>query len=293
MFVMKFKKYFVGFSAILVFVSLFLFFTKGLNIGIEFTGGTIMEVAYIENTRPEIEIVKTAIEDLEISAQVQEFGDDNIVIRMQDFETGNRQVILESISFENNIPELVRLDSIGPSLGAELQNKALWAIGIVSIAIILFVAFAFRQVSKPVSSWKYGVVAVIALLHDIAIPVGIWALFGFEVNSLFVVGLLSILGLSVNDTIVVFDRVRENLKRLEEENVDENFDETVGRSLKQTVSRSIFTSLTLFVVLLALMFFGPAATRDLALVLAIGTVVGTYSSIFLASPLLTIFAKKS
>jgi len=292
MFVIRFKKYFIILSILLVLASVLIIVFKGFNLGIEFTGGTIMELSYKEIDRPDISEIHENLRDSNIDAQVQEFGEDSIIIRTQKLEEKDREKILSTLTIDGYTPKTLRLNSIGPTLGDELRNKAYWAVAIVIIAIILFVAFAFRSVSKPVSSWKYGIIAMVALIHDITIPLGIWALFGFEMNSLFVVGLLSILGLSVNDTIVVFDRIRENLKNNDEHTVDEPFSQTVGNSLRQTVARSIFTSLTLLVVLVALFIWGPIATWGLVLVLIIGTIVGTYSSIFLASPLLVLFAKK-
>ncbi|MCK5342413.1 MAG: protein translocase subunit SecF, partial [Candidatus Heimdallarchaeota archaeon] len=150
------------------------------------------------------------------------------------------------------------------------------------LAIIIFIAYAFRHASEKVSSWKYGMIAIVALVHDIIIPTGLVAILGMEVSSLFVIALLAILGLSVNDTIVVFDRVRENIKL----KVSRDFSEIVGKSLEQTFVRSINTSLTTLFVVGALFFLGPESTKDFALVLATGLAVGTYSSIFLASPLL-------
>jgi preprotein translocase subunit SecF len=177
-------------------------------------------------------------------------------------------------------------NSIGPSIGAELRRKAIVSLSAVILAIILFIAYAFRKVSKPVSSWKYGIIAIVTLLHDVAIPVGFFTLLSHyshvEVDTLFVVAVLTILGLSVSDTIVVFDRVRENIKN----RLSDNFPETVGKSLEQVYTRSINTSLTVILVLLALVFFGPASTKYFAMMLAAGMFFGTYSSIFLASPLL-------
>jgi preprotein translocase subunit SecF len=161
--------------------------------------------------------------------------------------------------------------------------------------IILFIAFAFRGVSKPVASWKYGVVAIITLLHDILVPTGLFAILGHvvgaEVDSLFIVALLTILGVSINDTIVVFDRIRENLSRNHERGKKEEFAEVVGRSIWQTLARSINTSLTVVIVLVALYVWGPASTQTFALTLIVGMIAGTYSSIFLASPLLVAWEK--
>jgi len=162
---------------------------------------------------------------------------------------------------------------------------------LISLAIICFIAFAFRKVSKPVSSWKYGLIAIITLLHDVAIPVGLFVMlshyYGAELDTLFVVAVLTILGLSVSDTIVIFDRIRENLRN-QHAKTKTNFDEIVGKSLEQSYVRSICTSLTVILVLLALFFFGPVTTKYFALMLTAGMFFGTYSSIFLASPLLVL-----
>jgi preprotein translocase subunit SecF len=180
-------------------------------------------------------------------------------------------------------------NSVGPSVGKELTRKAILAVILISIAIICFIAFAFRKVSKPISSWKYGIIAIVTLLHDVAIPVGLFVIlshfYGAEVDSLFVVAVLTILGLSVSDTIVIFDRIRENLRN--QANVSKtNFNEVVGKSLEQSYIRSICTSMTVILVLLSLYFFGPESTKYFALMLTAGMFFGTYSSIFLASPLL-------
>jgi preprotein translocase subunit SecF len=176
-------------------------------------------------------------------------------------------------------------------VGKELTRKAILAIVLTSLVIICFIAFAFRKVSRPVSSWKYGIIAVLALLHDITICTGVFVLlsyfYGAEVDALFVVALLTILGLSVSDTIVIFDRIRENLRN--QVNVSKvNFAETVGKSLNQSFVRSFCTSLTVILVLLALFFFGPISTKYFAFLLTAGMFFGTYSSIFLASPLLVL-----
>ena len=188
-----------------------------------------------------------------------------------------------------------RFDSIGPSIGSELQTRSVYAIILVILAIALFIAFAFRHVSKPVSSWKYGIVALLSLAHDVIIPIGAFAVMGHfmgaEVDTLFVTAILVVLGFSVHDTIVVFDRVRENLRRLEEKGMKESFEETVGKSVSQTLGRSINTSLTTVLALLALYFFGATATHYFSLTLLIGIVAGTYSSVFLGSPLLVTLQK--
>ena len=210
-------------------------------------------------------------------------------------EEKERQALVEALSFGGTLEvSQNRYSAVGPTVGAELKNKALVAIGAVVLAIIIFIAYVFRQVSKPVSSWKYGLAAIIALVHDITIPTGVFAvlgvLYGVEVNILFVTALLAILGYSVNDTIIIFDRIRENLKENYSRNNRKPFEEVVGESLSQTYTRSLNTSLTTVLALLVLFFFGSSATTYFSLALIIGIVAGTYSSICLAAPLLLSFA---
>jgi preprotein translocase subunit SecF len=182
--------------------------------------------------------------------------------------------------------------SIGPSVGAELVRKSIISFILVSLGIIFFIAFSFRKVSKPVSSWKYGLIAIMTLIHDILIPVGAFAIlshtYGTEVDTLFVVAILTVLGLSVSDTIVVFDRIRENIRI----GHFKTFEETVGKSLEQVYTRSIATSSTVIIVLICLVIWGPTTTKVFAMMLTAGMFFGTYSSIFLASPLLVMFNKK-
>ncbi|MFQ5688612.1 MAG: protein translocase subunit SecF, partial [Candidatus Scalindua sp.] len=250
------------------------------------------------NERPSKEVLEERLADLDIGGfSIRPTGDDGYILRTKDLTENERVDVLNALSFdgEKNIVQ-ERFNSIGPTIGSELRNKAFVAIGIVIVAIILFVAFVFRKVSQPVSSWKYGIVAIIALIHDVLIPVGIFAFLGYtvgaEIDVLFVMALLAILGYSVNDTIVVFDRVRENLRLNRENNSKEEFELTVGKSLSQTYARSINTSLTTLFVLLTLFFFGSEATQNFALVLATGVIAGTYSSMFLATPLLVSIVKK-
>ncbi|GMQ95538.1 MAG: hypothetical protein BMS9Abin13_656 [Patescibacteria group bacterium] len=283
MFVIKYRNIFFIISALMVAVALFIVFSFGLNLGIDFKGGSILEVSYPDG-RPELAVINERVaESLSGQVFVQPTGESGLIVRAEGSSEEYRQALLSALSSDGEIAmNEERFNAIGPTIGAELRSKAWIAIIIVVIAIILFIAFVFRHVSEPVSSWKYGMIAIIALAHDIIIPTGIFAFLGYEIDSLFVIALLAIIGLSVNDTIVVFDRVRENLKN----KTSRDFGETVGKSLKQTFTRSINTSITTLFVLLALYFIGPDSTQNFALALALGIFFGTYSSIFLASPLL-------
>jgi len=231
---------------------------------------------------------------------IQKAGGDGVILRTKDLTEEERLGVMSSLALGDTVKiEEKRFNSIGPVIGEELKSKALWGLILVIIAIILFVAFSFRKVSElgkeSVSSWKYGMVAILALIHDISIPTGIFVILGhfyidYQIDILFVTALLAILGFSVNDTIVVFDRVRENLKNSLK---GETFEQIVGKSLSQTFARSINTSLTVLIALGSLFFFGGETTKQFALVLVFGVTFGTYSSIFLASPLLVTWQKFS
>lgn len=283
MFIIKNRKIFFTISAALVAGAIFSIASFGLNLGIDFKGGSILEVSY-PDTRPELAVVQESIDGV-VSGQtiIQPTGENGFIVRTEGSSEEDRQALLSALSLggESAMTE-ERFNSVGPTIGAELRSKAWIAIVTVVIAIILFIAYVFRHVSEPVSSWKYGGIAIVALAHDIIIPTGIFAFLEYEIDSLFVIALLAILGLSVNDTIVVFDRVRENLKN----KISKDFGETVGQSLRQTFTRSINTSFTTLFVLLTLYFIGPDSTQNFSLALALGIFFGTYSSIFLASPLL-------
>ncbi|MCX6757718.1 MAG: protein translocase subunit SecF [Candidatus Nomurabacteria bacterium] len=287
MFIIKYKKIFISISIALVILSFASLFTFGLNFGIDFKGGALMEVTY-KDVRPAQTDLDTSLKPLNLgSILIQPTGDLGYIIKTKDISDIEHSSILSAISEGGkNVPEEKSFSSIGPSVGKELTRKAVLAIVLVSLGIILFIAYAFRKVSKPVSSWRYGFIAIVTLLHDVMIPVGLFTIlshyYGAEVDTLFVVAILTVLGLSVSDTIVVFDRIRENIKN----RASTDFHETVGKSLEQVYPRSINTSLTVILVLLCLFFFGPSATKYFSLMMIAGMFFGTYSSIFLASPLL-------
>lgn len=292
MFVIKYKKLFVGLSVLFVALSITFIAVFGLKFGIDFKGGSSLELSYTE-ARPEVSVIKNALVNAGFGdASVQPAGEKNVVIKSRDLTEIERAEVVNLASLEGKNPvEQKSFTTIGPSVGSELKKKAIASIILVLLAIILFVAYAFRKVSYPVSSWKYGLVVIIALIHDIIIPTGVFALLGhfmgIEVDTLFIVALLTTLGLSVMDTIVVFDRIRENIAAKS----NKDFASLVGESLSQTFGRSINTSLVVLIMVLSLVFFGPVSTKLFATVLAIGMFFGTYSSIFLASPLLVIVEK--
>jgi preprotein translocase subunit SecF len=289
MFVIKNKNFFLGFSVVLTAIAVAAIFIFGIKAGIDFTGGSLLEVEY-SATRPDQSAIKSQLANVGFAdATVQQTGDKGFIIRTKSLDEKGHAVLMGALAGDvANAPVEKRFTSIGPVIGNELRAKAWVAVLSVILAIVLYIAFAFRKVSAPVSSSKYGIIAIMALLHDVLVPLGVLAFLshyiGVEADVLFITALLTILGFSVHDTIVVFDRVRENLKL----KVSSDFAKTVGLSINQTLVRSINTSLTVVLVLSALLFFGPQSTYYFSLILLIGIISGTYSSIFIASPLLVV-----
>jgi preprotein translocase subunit SecF len=289
MFILNNKKIFLAVSGILVLASLLAIVFFGLRLGIDFKGGAITEIAYTQE-RPSLDVLNPGLSNLGLgNISIQPAGDLGYLIKSKDLTDVEHSNLLEALSLGGSFSlKETNFNSIGPSVGKELARKAIFSIVLVILVIICFIAFTFRKVSKPVSSWKYGLISIIALLHDIIIPVGVFAVLSHftsaQVDSLFVVALLTILGLSLSDTIVIFDRVRENLKN----NPNNDFEKNVGLSLSQSITRSLNTSITTLIVLFALFIFGPDSTKYFSLMLILGMFFGTYSSIFLASPLLVI-----
>lgn len=278
-------------SSILFVTSLGLLIVFGLKPGIDFTGGTLMQVQFTE-TRPEIADVQTSLGALpELgSVQVQPTDGNSHILKMRFVTEDERVEVLDTLKldFQTESNEIVqeRLDVIGPAISSQLRSRAITAALAVVIAIVLYVAYAFRKVSGSVQSWKYGVTAIIALTHDVVITMGVFALLGHylgvEVDIPFVVALLTIMGYSVNDTIVVFDRIRET--QLTTKN--KKFEDIIELGVSGTLVRSLNTSVTTLLVLVSLFLFGGDSIHYFSLALIIGIALGTYSSIFLASPVL-------
>ena len=294
MWVVKYRKLFYSISGILIVASFVSLAVWGLKPGIDFTGGTLIDVQY-PNGRPDQTILSASLTTIDPSSSVRASGADEYIIRLKPVDQAQKAVIMSALSLNGTASTTVKtFDSIGPVLGAEALRKAFVSIFLVLIGIVLFITFAFRKVSEPVSSWKYGLTAVIALAHDVIIPAGVFSILGhfagYEVDTLFVTAILVILGFSVHDTIVVFDRVRENLRHA---SANKPFAEVVGESVGQTFIRSINTSLTTLIALAVLYIFGGSTTEHFSLTLLIGIAVGTYSSIFIGSPLLVTIEKWS
>jgi len=264
----------------------------GLDLGIDFRGGSLFTVDF-PTAPPDTATITTALSGT-VSGEitVQQVGDRTLVLRLPELDEPSHQTMLGTL--QGKFPGIRELsfESIGPTLGRELQNKAIQALIGVFVMIILFITWAFRRVSQgPVSSWVYGLSAFIAMFHDVLMVIGIFAILGHffrvQIDSLFVTALLTVLGFSVHDTIVVFDRIRERLLS----HPDEAFEESVNVSLNQTMVRSLNTSLTTLFVLATLLLFGGHSIRSFVLALFIGIASGTYSSIFVASPLLVVWER--
>lgn len=296
MFILKNRKIFFAITVALVVFSIGSIFVRGLNFGIDFTGGSILEVTY-QDVRPEMSVVRENLDSLSLGEySLRPSGDTGFVLRTSEIDNEQKSAVVGALS-DGGVYTLTedRFNTVGPVVGAELRNKAYVSIVVAILCIVIFITFAFRKVPQPVSSWKYGLVTIIALAHDVIVPSGIFIALsyytGAVIDILFVAALLAILGYSVHDTIVVFDRVRENLQINSDSNRREPFDEVVGRSLSQTFTRSINTSVTLVLVLVAMYFYGGESTQSFSLLMILGVIAGTYSSVFLASPLLVVFGK--
>ena len=292
MWVVKNRKIFYGISVVLILAGIVCMSLWGLKIGIDFTGGTLVEVSY-PDTRPEQSVITEALLVIDPAASIRQSGTDGYIVRMKEVSQEEKVGVLNALSLNGTAPAVEKnFSSIGPVLGAEALRKSIVSVILVMLAIVLYITFVFRKVSEPVSSWKYGLTAIVALAHDVIIPVSVFSVLGhfagYEVDTLFVTALLVILGFSVHDTIVVFDRVRENLRH---NAAHKNFETVVGESVSQTFARSINTSLTTLLALVILYIFGGPTTQHFALVLIIGIAVGTYSSVFIGSPLLVTLEK--
>ncbi|MBI2613066.1 protein translocase subunit SecF [Candidatus Kaiserbacteria bacterium] len=290
--IIRYRNIFFAVTGAIVAAAVVSLVVFGLRVGIDFAGGSLVEIRY-DGARPSQEAAEDVLRDAGFeNFSLRETGESGFTLRSPMLSDEQRSELSEVFSYQGGTARVEQLSEVGPTIGKELRNKALIALALVLVCILFFIAFAFRKVSKPVSSWIYGLIALITLLHDVIVPAGFFALLGHftgaQIDTLFVTAILTILGFSVHDTIVVFDRVRENLRINQERNRREDFAETAGRSLGQTFVRSINTSLTVLFTLLVLYFIGPESTRVFALTLFVGIAAGTYSSIFLATPLLVV-----
>ena len=274
-------------SFLLVLPGLIALVLWGLKPGIDFTGGQEMEVAGTSDQPLLRELVgKAGVKDITVTTS----GSDRLLVRYSDKEAGESELVHQNVTTilaQSGITE-TSFSSVGPSVSKDITRNALFGVALASLAILLYIAFAFRNTPPPVSPWSFGATAIAALMHDALFVLGAFAIlghfFGVQVDALFVTAILTVIGFSVHDTIVVYDRIRENLRRL-----NKPFDEVVNIYINETLARSLNTSITVIIVLLAFFMFGGESIRYFILALLIGIISGTYSSIFNASPLLVVY----
>ncbi|MEK7649960.1 MAG: protein translocase subunit SecF [Patescibacteria group bacterium] len=279
--IISYRSIFYTISLVVVGASLAGLLVNGLNFGPDFTGEATLEGAF-STSRPNLDELRQGLQSANIEVvALQGRGQNDIFLRTRFLDEQSHQEVLRVFNSKGEFTEQSFV-SHGPSVGRQLRRNAITAILLTLLAIVCFIAYAFRHVSRPVSSWIYGIIAIVALIHDVAIPTGLFAWLGYQIDSLFISALLTVLGFSVHDTIVVFDRVRENLRR----SSGGSFADIAERSLRETFVRSVNTSLTTMLALAAVYFFGGETTKNFSLALLIGIGVGTYSSIFIATPLL-------
>lgn len=291
--VIRYSKIWLTISAAIVALSLVSLFTFGLNPGIDFSGGSLLEASIPSAT---VEDVRATLEAAGKHATVQEAGTSgDYLMRFGVMSEADHQAVLSALREKFGDVQEQKFDAVGPSVGESLKRSAAKSVVLLVILIAAYIAWAFRTVSFPVKSWKYGVVTAISAFHDVIIPMGIFAflskIYGFEADTAFVAALLTILGYSINDTIVVFDRTRENLIKHRHKNAD--FGEVVDASVRETLGRSLNTTLTTLLPLVAILLLGGETVRPFILTLFLGILAGAYSSIFLASPLLVLWERKA
>lgn len=289
--VIKTRNFWFVVSGIILAAGILALAIYGLNLGVDFKGGSLAQVKIASN--PDSGGVQDFVNTLgHGNSLVQKNSLGNYNIRTGTLTEPQHQELLGKLKAKYGAVEELEYTSIGPTISGEITRRAFYQLILVTLGILAYIAFAFRRVPRPLSSWRFGWAAVVALIHDLFVVVGIFAILGHflrvEIDALFVTALLTVLGFSVHDTIIVFDRIRENLRRL----AGQPFDQVVARSINQTLVRSINTSSTVVIVLLAMLLFGGESIRYFVLALLIGIVAGTYSSIFIASPLLYVWHRK-
>ncbi len=281
--------YFV-FSLLVIIPGVISLFLWGLNLSIDFTGGSEMTYTYPQKVNEKnVSDIKNSFTNEKIKIISVQESSNQVTVRTPGLSSEQDDALLKALQKSDKGVTQQQFETIGPVVGSEITTNALYAILVAAVLIVLFIAWAFRGVRKPMSSWRFGICAVIALLHDALVVLGIFSLLGHfagvEVDSLFVTALLTVIGFSVHDTIVVFDRIRENLRR----NLTSEFPQVVNDSILQTLVRSLNTSLTAMLVLFTLLIFGGASIRWFIVAMLIGIASGTYSSIFNASQLLVVW----
>jgi len=285
------KWWFFIFSGLIIIPGIISLLLWGLRLSIDFTGGSLIELKFKNdsaNKQTIEEVVKT--EKLEL-VTITKTRENTYLLRLKPIDKDQNVKLQSELNQKLGQTDELRFETVGPVIGTETTKNAFKAVIFASIAIIVYIALSFRGIPKPYSSWKFGVAAVVALVHDVLVVVGIFSILGHfyhvEIDSLFITALLTVMGFSVHDDIVVFDRIRENMQKLR----GEPFDRIVNASLVQTLARSLSTSLTVVFTLFALLLFSGESIRWFVVTLLVGIISGTYSSIFNASPLLVIWEK--
>jgi preprotein translocase subunit SecF len=284
------RNWYFAFSLLIIIPGVISLFLWGLNLSIDFTGGSEMTFTYPQKVNEQtVSSVRNSFAKEKIEVISLQKSGNGVTVRTKAMTDQQDAAVLKDLQKNNAQVKQNQFETIGPVIGSEITLNALYAIIIASFLIVLYIAWAFRGVRKPMSSWRFGVCAIIALLHDALVVVGIFSLLGHflgvEVDSLFVTALLTVIGFSVHDTIVVFDRIRENLRR----NLTAAFPQVVNDSILQTLVRSLNTSLTAMLVLFTLLVFGGESIKWFVVAMLIGIASGTYSSIFNASQLLVVW----
>lgn len=289
------KKYwYFAFSLLIIIPGLISLILWGLNLSIDFTGGSQTTFSFAQKVDQNVVgKVSDAFSKEKIKVYSVETSNNLAIVRTKEVSQAENNKVVSRITNEFKGSKEVELNTVGPTIGGETTANAVKAILIASLLIVLYITWSFRSVPKPTSSFRFGVSAIVSLLHDVLVLIGLFSIlghfFGVQVDSLFVTAVLTVIGFSVHDTIVVFDRIRENLRRT----AGLPFEKVVNESILQTLDRSLNTSMTVILVLLALLIFGGETIRWFVVALLIGIVSGTYSSIFNASPLLVLWQEIS
>ena len=285
----KYFKFYNIFSCLLLFSAIFLLFAIGLNFSIDFTGGSILEIEF--EKRPENPVIQEKLRDLNLGEiTIQPTGDRGVILRIKEINEASHEDLLSKLGEISKVKEQ-RFENIGPVVGKELRQKTITLIIVSLLSLLIYITIAFSKVSRPISSWQYGVISILTLSFDVLVAIGIFTLLEKFYQAQFsvpiVTALLTILGYTINDKVIVFDRIRENILKGQKK----TFEETVNFSLNQTLTRSLSTGTCTLLVLLFIFFFGGDTLRYFSLILIVGIVVGTYSSLFLATPLLVVWLK--
>ena len=284
------KNWYFGLSLLIIIPGIIAIFLWGLNLSIDFTGGSRLTLSF-NNTvdSNKVQVVEEVLKTEKIKIASIEKSNKLIFVRTSPIDQNQNTKFINTLSKKFKDIKEQEFETIGPVIGQETALNALKAVVIASILIILYITWSFRQIPKPTSSFQFGVCAIIALIHDVLVVVGVFAILGhllnIEIDSLFVTAILTVIGFSVHDTIVVFDRIRENLRKMG----GSDFPKTVNESIIQTMGRSLNTSLTVVLILIALLLFGGESIHWFVVALLVGVVSGTYSSIFNASPFLVLW----